>query len=224
MPGKKNTKASGKTKKRSTGPSVAAESERSARLKAQIQEGALRAFLSQGYSATMDSIALESGVVKQTLYAHFDSKEMLFAALMDRLLDKFLTAGMTPDLMSLEPPQFLRKVAQITLARMDDWEYICLLRLLISESSRFPELAELYISRLVRPGIDNLTEYLRKSEKLRFADPEATARLIHGSLLYFIILQELLDGKHTVPLSRERMAGALVDLVVYAGERAKDSR
>lgn len=192
--------------------------------KEQILAGALRAFLSQGYIVSMDAIASESGVAKQTIYSYFKDKQSLFAALMDRLLDRFVSAGMTEDLMSLEPQLLLRKLAQITLSRMDDWEYVSLLRLVIGESARFPELGDLYISRLVRPATQRLAEYFRVSDKLYFPDPEATARIVHGSLIHFIVVQEILGGKHSMPMARDRAIGSLVDMILFASEHGKQAR
>ncbi len=180
----------------------------------QIIDGALRAFLSRGYSASMDAIAQEAGVSKQTVYSHFKDKETLFSALIDQLLDEFTTAGLSPDLMTQEPETFFRNVANIALSRLDDWEYISLLRVLIAESARFPELADVYVTRLVTPAIHKLTEFISNHKTIKFKDPEATARIVHGSLVYFIIMQEILNGKNTLPMSRERIADAIVEMIM----------
>ncbi len=198
-------------------------SPRGAEKREKILEGALRVFLAQGYSASMDAIAAEAGVAKQTVYSHFKDKHSLFSALIDRLLDHFLTAGMTQEILLLDAPSFIRKVAQISLSRMDDWEYVSLLRLIIGESGRFPELSELYVARMVKPGIQKLADYLRANDQLRFSDPEAVARIIHGSLINFVISQEIMHGKHAMPMPRERMINSTVDLVLFAGEASKQA-
>lgn len=55
----------------------------------QILDAALVAFSRQGYAATrMDDIAREAGLSKGGLYAHFDSKDAIFKALLDRALDR----------------------------------------------------------------------------------------------------------------------------------------
>lgn len=190
----------------------------------QIMQGALRTFLSNGYSASMDAIAAEAGVAKQTLYSYFGNKEDLFAALMDRLLEHFVDAGMTPELRSLPTQPFLRKLAQITLSQMDDWEYVSMLRLVIGESGRFPQLSEVYLTRLVSPGIAKLTHYIKENEELAFGDPEAVARIMHGSLINFIIAQEVLGGKHTMPISRERIINSLIDIILFAAQQSAQSR
>ena len=53
-----------------------------------ILEGATRVFLTSGYgAASMDSIAAEAGVSKQTVYSHFGSKDALFEAMVRQKCD-----------------------------------------------------------------------------------------------------------------------------------------
>ena len=48
-----------------------------------ILQGAVRVFLQLGYAGTsMDRVASEAGVSKQTIYSNFQDKEGLFTALM----------------------------------------------------------------------------------------------------------------------------------------------
>jgi AcrR family transcriptional regulator len=198
--------------------------ERQNRKRDKILEGALRAFLRNGYAANMDVIASEAGVAKQTLYTYFKDKESLFAALVDRLMDRFVLAGMTSELMQQEPPAFFRTITQIALQRMDDPEYVGMIRVIISESVRFPELSEMYLTKLVRPGIESLAHYIRDNPKLNFSDPEAVARIIHGALVNFMISQEILNGKYIMPMGRERLSSALLELILFAAEQSKRAR
>ncbi|MBX3076596.1 TetR/AcrR family transcriptional regulator [Candidatus Obscuribacterales bacterium] len=198
--------------------------ERQAKKREKILEGALRAFLRDGYAANMDVIAAEGGVAKQTVYTYFKDKETLFAALVDRLMERFVLAGMTAELMELEPPAFFRTMTQIALQRMDDPEYVGMIRMIIAESGRFPELADMYLTKLVRPGIESLAQYIRESPSLNFSDPEAVARIIHGALVNFMISQEILNGKYSMPMGRERLASSLLELVLFAAEQAKRAR
>lgn len=172
----------------------------------------------------MDTIAAEGGVAKQTVYTYFKDKESLFSALVDRLMDRFVSAGMTSELMALEPPAFFRTMIHIAFQRMDDPEYVGLMKVILAESGRFPELSDLYLTRLVRPGIENLTHYIKENPELRFSDPEALARIIHGTLVNFMISQEILNGKYSLPLSRERLANGLLELLLFAAEQAKRAR
>ena len=48
---------------------------------------AIRVFIEDGYRASMDKIAAEAGVAKQTLYNQFGSKERLFADVIRQSVD-----------------------------------------------------------------------------------------------------------------------------------------
>jgi TetR/AcrR family transcriptional repressor of mexJK operon len=51
-----------------------------------IAQAALDLFLQQGYMATsMDAVAAQAGVTKQTVYRYYPSKEELFAAVMEEI-------------------------------------------------------------------------------------------------------------------------------------------
>jgi AcrR family transcriptional regulator len=53
---------------------------------ATIVQAALNLFLDQGYAATsMDSVASQAGVTKQTVYRYYPSKEELFTAAMEKI-------------------------------------------------------------------------------------------------------------------------------------------
>lgn len=56
----------------------------------QIVKAASELFVEQGYSNTsMDTIAKQAGVSKQTLYSHFGGKEQLFTAAIDSKCDEY---------------------------------------------------------------------------------------------------------------------------------------
>ena len=58
---------------------------RSKRKRLAILEAATAAFLESGYgAATMDEIATRAKVSKQTIYHHFGSKDVLFAAIVEQ--------------------------------------------------------------------------------------------------------------------------------------------
>jgi len=220
---KKDIENAAEVLSRSNQPSKPTGETRMQERRTQIIDGALRVFLAHGYDASMDAIAAEAGVSKQTVYSHFKDKQSLFNAIADRLLDRFVFAGLTPEIMTLSPPVFFRKIAMIAMNQMDDWEYTSFIRLIVAQSNRFPELADVYIERLVKPATQKLTEFITGHPDLRFSDPEAVARVIHGSLLYFITVQQLLGGKHTMPMARERLIDSLVDMVVFAGRAGKEN-
>jgi AcrR family transcriptional regulator len=189
----------------------------------QILKGAMQVFLKHGYAGTsMDRVAAEAGVSKHTIYNHFQGKEGLFAALIERLVLRHFHLEFGCELPLSEPPtKVLHRLAEVVLGRMDDPEYIAFVRLMIAESGRFPELAQLYLQEVVNRGNQVLSNYLRSHPSFEVPDPEITAQIFFGSLVTFILSQEVLHGKQTMPLPRERLVGSLVDLMLTYTEGAR---
>ena len=67
-------------------------------LRAHILKAAKEVFLEQGYErASMDAVAARAATSKRSLYAHFESKEKLFAAVVELVSDLYLVRLGTPD-------------------------------------------------------------------------------------------------------------------------------
>lgn len=180
----------------------------------QILQGAIQVFLHQGYAKTsMDRVAATAGVSKQTIYSHFQDKQRLFMALMERVILCSFQREFPP-LFQGDPHPVLRKFAETFLAKMDDPQYIAFIRLVIAESTRFPELAQLYTRTVIQYGVQNLSSYFKSHPELNITDAEATARIFLGALAAFILSQEILQGKHTIPMEKERVINSLLHLIL----------
>ena len=186
---------------------------------AAILAGAMKEFLDNGYAATsMDKVAKSAGVSKATVYSHFGDKESLFGAVMQDLVkDKF------QQIMGLEAPQSLEQDPKIVLSTMatkmlanagKDRSFQDFMRIIIGESGRFPEIAKAYVNNVAKPAINLLTKYFQSHPTLELSDPEATVRVMMGTLVYFAMLQEMLHGKDIVPLESDRLVRTLTNMIV----------
>ncbi|MBD2091812.1 TetR/AcrR family transcriptional regulator [Microcoleus sp. FACHB-1515] len=190
----------------------------------QILQGAMQVFLQHGYRGTsMDRVAAQAGVSKHTIYNHFQGKEGLFVALIERLvLRRFDLEFPDCSLPLSEPPdRVLRRVAEIFLGLMDDPEYIAFIRLMIAESGRFPDLAQLYMRQVLQEGDAVLGEYFRSHPQLNLADPEMTTRVFTGALVSFILGQEVLHEKQINPIDKQRFVENLVAIVLCQANPTK---
>lgn len=189
-----------------------------------ILKGAMQEFLKHGYAAaSMDKIAKAAGVSKATVYSHFGDKEKLFnAVIQDLAKDKFQTV------MGLQQPQSLEQDPKAVLSAMavrmienakSDRAFQDFVRIIIGESGRFPELAKSYVNNLAKPAIETLTQYFKSHPELKLDDPEATVRVMMGTLIYFVMLQEMMHGKDIVPLESERLVDTLTSLIT--GDRSR---
>ena len=183
-----------------------------------ILKGAMQEFLAHGYAATsMDRVAKAAGVSKATVYSYFGDKEGLFNALIQALAkDKFQTV------MVLQESQSRKKDPQLVLQQLatkilenavSDRTFQNFIRIIIGESGRFPELAKAYVNNLAKPAIEILTQYFKSHPELNLPDEEATVRIFMGTLVYYILLQELMHGKDIVPLERDRLVNTLTHLI-----------
>ena len=186
---------------------------------AAILKGAMKEFLDNGYAATsMDKVAKSAGVSKATVYSHFGDKESLFGAVMEDLVkDKFQQT------MGLDAPQSLEQDPKIVLSAMatkmlenaqSDRSFQDFMRIIIGESGRFPEIAKVYVNNVAKPAIETLTKYFQSHPKLKLEDPEATVRVMMGTLVYFVMLQQMMYDKDIVPLENNRLVRTLTDAIV----------
>jgi AcrR family transcriptional regulator len=180
-----------------------------------ILSGAMQEFMTCGYAAaSMDRIAVAAGVSKPTLYSYFQGKEGLFTALIqqmsqsDRVLDeaRFLQNPID-DSLKLMAIDLLGKLS-------GEQPLLTLLRLIIGESGRFPELAQTFVRNFEKPNLDKLRDLLTQHPDLNLADPEITARLFVGSIVHYSIVQEMLHGREILPLEPDRFVDGLIDLIV----------
>jgi AcrR family transcriptional regulator len=109
---------------------------------AQIITAAREAFLEQGYDAvSMDTVAKRAGVAKQTVYAHFSSKDALFLAVVKGEQRRMKIA--LPDLPAdreLPVREKLILIGRRFLEGLLNPTVISLFRLAVAEANRFPTL------------------------------------------------------------------------------------
>lgn len=179
----------------------------------QILQGAMQEFLTHGYAGTsMDKVAKTGGVSKATVYSYFQDKEGLFVALIQRLAAEKLVYFPVPE---TAPAIALRFIATTLLDQAThEPHFLTFVRLVIAESGRFPQLAQIFVKNLAKPGIERLTQYLASRPELKLADPEATARIFIGSLVYFQLTQDLMHGKEIIPMERDRLIEGLIHLIL----------
>ncbi|MGK7924951.1 MAG: TetR/AcrR family transcriptional regulator [Spirulina sp.] len=184
---------------------------------AAILEGAMREFLTHGYAATnMDGVAAAAGVSKATVYRYFQDKEGLFAALVKRLAEEKYRTVFNPfndKILVEEPKVFLHHLATKVLENAgQDPQMQAFMRTIIAESGRFPELSHPYIENLAKPVLETLSTYFASRAEFVGKDSDVLARSFMGSIIYFVMLQEILGGKTVLPMERDRFVKGLVEL------------
>jgi TetR/AcrR family transcriptional regulator, regulator of autoinduction and epiphytic fitness len=184
-----------------------------------ILDGGMQEFLAHGYKATsMDRVAIAAKVSKATVYSHFQDKESLFVALIQRLVEqKFQTIFGVPDeqILQMAPEEVLRGFAHraITMGRSEP-QFLNFMRLILGESGRFPQLARTFVRNIEQTAFKRLSHYFANCPSLTLVDPEATARIFVGAIVHFLIVQDMMHGKDIIPMDPDRIVEGLVTLIV----------
>jgi TetR/AcrR family transcriptional regulator, mexJK operon transcriptional repressor len=116
-----------------------------ARKRSAILDAARDAFLKLGYEGTsMEAIAEAAGVSIMTLYRHAESKDDLFAAVIANACDPDDEEERAEFEKLLKKPlgEVLVSVGIFAQQRLADPATVALLRAVMAETSRFPELAQ----------------------------------------------------------------------------------
>ena len=137
-------------------------------------------FLDLGFErASMDAIAGRAGTTKRTLYAHFDSKERLFLAVVD-LVRGLLEAKIgLPDDLADDSTEALSLFCNRVRASVLWGPTIRTCRLGIGEAARFPEGAAGFYEALFGATIKHAADYVHH----RFDMPAAPSRTVAGELV-----------------------------------------
>jgi AcrR family transcriptional regulator len=190
-----------------------------------IRAAALRLFLQQGYLATsIDAILAEAGISsKETLYRHYANKEALFVDVLSHLT--LSQPGISSKLAALPTPhdlpqirQALTQLSREILSLMSQPDYLPLVRMIIAEVPRFPQLGTLFFSTVPQRGLAIITALLREAREQQIIadiDLDAVAHTLLGGLLTYAITSLAFAGEeaHPPPLDR---ADAVVEVVVRA--------
>jgi AcrR family transcriptional regulator len=131
----------------------------------EILEAAFSEFSRNGYAATtLDRIAERAGVTKGTIYVYFESKEHLFISMVrditkatfDTVEAMFDThEGSTADLLRMQFSFIYQHIVEDQRRRE-------VVRMLIAEAPRFPELADRYYQEILQPCMERLTQAIRR--------------------------------------------------------------
>ncbi len=148
-----------------------------------IVAAATDAFLAQGYGATsVDAISAAAGVSKRTLYNHFPGKRELFRAVVARLYAGLLEGEGAAMPMDEAPEAALPRLAHALLAHLRRPEVSGLLRLVVAEHHRFPELAADFHTEGKGPAVAVVARYLAAQPSLAVADSTLAAQQFLGAV------------------------------------------
>jgi AcrR family transcriptional regulator len=143
---------------------------------------ATRLFSENGYAGTrMSDIAAAIGVTKPIVYRHFDSKQTLFEALVQRVLSEQIAGACHQiDSHTGSARPLLDKLARDARTSLSMPGALAPWRIAVGEADRFPDLAVFLRTGFLEPILQSITGLFEKSIKnkeLVGADAATLARL-----------------------------------------------
>jgi AcrR family transcriptional regulator len=184
-------------------------------------DAAERVFLKKGYhAATMADIACQAGMSKKTLYQVFAAKTALFDALLN---DRFSVFSVTIEEDVRPPRVVLTDVLRRSVAHALTERQVAIVRLMIAESPRSPEIAAALDRLGTGRGKGGLAQWLAAKTAegaLKVVDPKETSSLLFWTAAGDFLMESLLHNTHT---TTAEAIEARVERVVAGFFREMDS-
>ena len=202
------------------GKPVSNRAERAAERREAIIEAAMDEFIARGYAATrLDDVARRAGVAKGTIYLHFKDKESMFEELIRTAIVPLvnrLNAGPPPAGASVRDmvEGFARTfIQEVTTTRRGD-----IVRLIVAEGPRFPEVADFYYREVVSKGLAGMRAAIQLGiarGEIKQKDLARFPQILIAPAMIAVIWQSLF-ARHA-PLDANEMFRVHLDLIF--GER-----
>jgi len=145
----------------------------------EILEAAFCEFSEKGFDRTkLVKIAARAGIAKGTLYLYFKSKEELFKSAIHSKITPVV--GDIENLIdgSSEPTEYLLKmILKIMYKRISDPDVRTIIKIIISEGDRFPELTEFYYKEFISKIITVLEKIIERGVQRGEFKESPTTRL-----------------------------------------------
>ena len=189
--------------------------------RAAIIAAGLDEFTAKGFAATrLDDVARRAGVAKGTIYLHFKDKEALFQELVRTALGPLITRISNPQIGAAGSARAAIESLAETFAReVIGTKRADIVRMIIAEGTRFPQIAEFYYREVVAHGIAGtrkLIAYGIARGEIRNPGLAEFPQLLVGPLVVAVIWQGLF-GKQA-PLDVAAMLRVHLDLIFNEGK------
>jgi AcrR family transcriptional regulator len=184
----------------------------------EIIEAAFAEFSRNGYATTtLDRIAERAGVTKGTIYVYFENKEHLFISMVEdstkaaheTVQEMYEThEGSTVDLLRAQFSFIYRHIVEDKRRRE-------VVRMLIAEASRFPELADRYYDEILRPCLDQLKQAIQRGinrGEIRKSSIAESPQVVIAPIALVDLWMMMFDDRR--PLDLKTYFNAHLDLVL----------
>jgi len=184
----------------------------------EIIEAAFAEFSRKGYAVTtLDQIAERAGVTKGTIYVYFENKEHLFISMVREFTKAKIETvqdmqasheGSTADLLRAQFSYIYEHIVEDKRRRE-------VVRMLIAEAGRFPELADRYHAEILKPCLDMLRQAIQRGidrGEIRNSAIIANPQVVIAPIALVDLWMMMFDDRQ--PLDMKAYFDAHLDLVL----------
>lgn len=143
----------------------------------EITDAAFEVFAEFGYaSARVDEVAKRAGVSKGLMYLYFETKEDLFKAVIKSVVTRRVDALLAAiDESELSSEAFIRGPLLSFMQQVPGSPIAIVIRLLISEGQRHPDLVDYYWDNVVSKGLQAISHFIERGvERGEFRETAVT--------------------------------------------------
>jgi AcrR family transcriptional regulator len=184
----------------------------------EILDAAFAEFSRNGYATTtLERIAERAGVTKGTIYVYFENKEQLFISMVreftkgaqeivHEMFEKH--EGSTAELLRAQFSFIYQHLVEDRRRRE-------VVRMLIAEASRFPELADRYYNDILRPCLDMLKKAIQRGiarGEIRKSSIIDSPQVVIAPIALVDLWMMMFDNRQ--PLDMKAYFDAHIDLVL----------
>ena len=138
--------------------------EKSAATREAILAAALDEFAARGFAAArLDDVARRAGVAKGTIYVHFRDKVTLFEELVRSALGPVIAAAESAQIADMPLRLFAERLIETFVREIYGTRRKDVLRLIITEGERFPQLAHIYYREVIARALKVLRAVVQRA-------------------------------------------------------------
>jgi len=171
---------------------------RSIEKKQAILTAAIAEFKNKGFESTsMDQIAMTAVVSKRTVYNHFPSKELLFDAILEKMITLFSTAVSIQYQSEKELALQLVDIAEQEISLLSDAAFVDLAKVIMAEMMHSPHRINKALAE-VESRDGDLTSWIISAVadgKLQVSDAEFAATQFFALIKAFCFWPQLVQGQ-----------------------------
>ena len=168
---------------------------------------------------TIEQLTRPSGIPAFDIIRHYQSKENILGAVLERELELIASAVPSPELRF--PSETLRDEIQILAKIMlqESRARLSFLGKLFMEAMQNPQVGMLFYRKFIQQGRWLFAEFLnirkQRGELREEVDVEAAAALLLSAIIGILLVVELFGGRQVEPFDEERFVREVTDLFLH---------